>query len=921
MSINVEPNEETVTKIASALEQGWQIYQSIKNEKSKGYVTYKEDTRSDGNVIEVYQEYMPYLFAQYKNEKYKEFDSFSTAVDEFYSKLENQKHQQKALNIEKEAIRKVENVKKDQETRIQALVESEERQKLVAERIIMNEEFVERASLVIRNAIANKLTWDAIEEMRRKAAEAGDEVAKSIVKLQLDRNQFVMRLSDPYDDEEPPVDATIDLSLNAYQNSRNFFIDKKAAGEKARKTAGSAGIAIKNAQIKAKETLDKVRIKTDVAKTRKTMWFEKFLWFISSENYIVVAGRDAQQNEMLVKRYLRPGDIYVHADLRGASSVVVRNKPGGEEIPPKTLTEAAQMAVCYSNAWEAGVVASAWWVRHDQVSRTAPTGEYLASGSFMIRGKKNFMPASQLVMGFGIMFRVDEESAERHKGERKVIDSNTAAPSEIGDESAPNEEEELNLDEEDQENDGNQENEEKEEDEFPDVQVNVQTLRIARSTDEEEYSIIEIGPKNQPGNKKRSQTKAEEKALETKKYLEQKEAEERKAAASAKIAKYQKRKQQKIKKKYGDADEEETALRLQILGSRGKQDPKESEVEKKKVEEKSQNSEKPGNSEKPEQEHPERLQKKEAKKRDSDDENEKDEEEHANLEDSDAFLDQLTGKPTDEDNILYSVPMVGPYQTFSNFKYKVKLTKGTGKRGKAAKSALELFLRLKIANPREEAHIRALIGEDSVARNVPGKIFHHLTGGFASNSKQKRMLAGFARLSFYTASTIYGIIVLWDKSWLWNVEDCWIDYPFHHVPDPIWWYYMLECGFYYSLLIASIWDGNKSDFWELTIHHCVTIGLLSASWTVNCVRVGTLVLLSHDTADVFLEFCKFVRLDFNNDFVTNSSTVTFLVVWLITRLVYYPLVVIRSSIYDAPSIIFPEYQMLNFTQVGFLKKL
>ena len=33
------------------------------------------------------------------------------------------------------------------------------------------------------------------------------------------------------------------------------------------------------------------------------MWFEKFLWFISSENYIVVAGRDAQQNEMLVKRY------------------------------------------------------------------------------------------------------------------------------------------------------------------------------------------------------------------------------------------------------------------------------------------------------------------------------------------------------------------------------------------------------------------------------------------------------------------------------------------------------------------------------------------------------------------------------------------------------------------------------------------
>lgn len=36
--------------------------------------------------------------------------------------------------------------------------------------------------------------------------------------------------------------------------------------------------------------------------------FEKFLWFISSENYLVIAGRDQQQNEMIVKRYLRAGN-------------------------------------------------------------------------------------------------------------------------------------------------------------------------------------------------------------------------------------------------------------------------------------------------------------------------------------------------------------------------------------------------------------------------------------------------------------------------------------------------------------------------------------------------------------------------------------------------------------------------------------
>lgn len=63
------------------------------------------------------------------------------------------------------------------------------------------------------------------------------------------------------------------------------------------------------------------------------------------------------------------------------------------------------MAVCYSTAWEAHIITSAWWVYHHQVStlnfelwtgiwppyffqvsKTAPTGEYLTTGSFMIRG-------------------------------------------------------------------------------------------------------------------------------------------------------------------------------------------------------------------------------------------------------------------------------------------------------------------------------------------------------------------------------------------------------------------------------------------------------------------------------------------------------------------------------------------------------
>ena len=61
----------------------------------------------------------------------------------------------------------------------------------------------------------------------------------------------------------------------------------------------------------------------------------------------MVGGRDRQQNELLVKRYLKAGDIYVHADLHGASSIIVKNTSSNNRIPPRTLQEAGLMAVGY----------------------------------------------------------------------------------------------------------------------------------------------------------------------------------------------------------------------------------------------------------------------------------------------------------------------------------------------------------------------------------------------------------------------------------------------------------------------------------------------------------------------------------------------------------------------------------------------
>ena len=67
----------------------------------------------------------------------------------------------------------------------------------------------------------------------------------------------------------------------------------------------------------------------------------------------------------------------------------------------------------HSRAWDEKVVTSAWWVWGSQVSKTAPSGEYLTTGSFMVRGKKNFLPPSHLVYGFGFLFRLEDDSIPR----------------------------------------------------------------------------------------------------------------------------------------------------------------------------------------------------------------------------------------------------------------------------------------------------------------------------------------------------------------------------------------------------------------------------------------------------------------------------------------------------------------------------
>lgn len=65
---------------------------------------------------------------------------------------------------------------------------------------------------------------------------------------------------------------------------------------------------------------------------------------------------------MIVKKYMRKGDLYLHADYHGSASTIIKNHIKDHPVPSLTIEEASIAAICRSKAWESKIIASCWWV-------------------------------------------------------------------------------------------------------------------------------------------------------------------------------------------------------------------------------------------------------------------------------------------------------------------------------------------------------------------------------------------------------------------------------------------------------------------------------------------------------------------------------------------------------------------------------
>lgn len=780
-----------------ALEEARKVVDEVTSSATcKGYIIAKKQDNKEAEKTEpatekpqglLYEDFQPFLPRKY--EKAKEyailtFDNFNKTIDEFFSSVEGQKLETRLSDREAAAKRKLEAVKEIQQQKVEGLKQAQMLNLRKAGAIEANADRVTEAIDAVNGLIHQGMDWVNIGKLIEREQKRGNSVAEIIkLPLNLEQNTITLRLAeevvdgedeeaeevdegyvtsseDDSDDEKEDKPKTpdarlsieINLGLTPFANAREYYDQKKVAAVKEQKTVEHSVTALKSAEKKIVQDLKKglKQEKPALQLTRHQMWFEKFLWFISSDGYLVVGGRDASQNELLYKKHLRKGDVYVHADMHGAASIIVKNNPKLPDapIPPSTLAQAGSLSVCSSNAWDSKAGMGAWWVNAEQVSKSAPTGEYLPAGSFMIRGNKNILTPQPLILGFGFMFKISEESKTNHVKHRlqETEDSGTNAftkrsakqSEEIKDlesdipEAADNygrrDDDDDSEDEQDDANHSARQNplqnaEDSEEDDHTNadtdhVKDDLRKLSIGESVEammsgaltadaseedasdkDENIKETEAKPGARDADDDASDTASEAptEAPSISTATTPKQTGDARQTNAHPAKRGQRAKQKKKAAKYKDQDEEDRAMHEELIGAAKGRQKAEAEA-KARAEKLAEEEARRERRKQAQQKHQQKMKEQEEIRRVMLDEGlevlDEGEEQEATP------LDALVGTPFPGDEILEVVPVCAPWAAMGKCKYKVKLQPGAAKKGKALKDILE---RWKLAAARKGA--------------------------------------------------------------------------------------------------------------------------------------------------------------------------------------------------------------------------
>ncbi|MDI6904647.1 MAG: ribosome rescue protein RqcH [Candidatus Bathyarchaeia archaeon] len=349
---------------------------------------------------------VPMRLRRYDGFKHQPYSSFNEALDEFYARvavLERAVAAVEAEGLKGEADR----LKRIIASQEKVLVEAEtkaERDKHIGDVIYA---YTNELQALLERFSAGKRSgkeWSRIVSEVLAEKKAG--LRSSVFFESFDVKRLVVNVC---------VDGLrfgLDLRRDLFANASRFYERSKRAkrklkGAKAALEKSRKKLAEVEAKLKMAKTLEKVKPAKALEelaerKIKPKKWFEKFRWFVSSEGGLVVAGKDAVSNEVLIKKYTEAGDVVFHADVVGAPFVAV--KTGGKKPSEQVLREASEFAAAFSRGWREGFASvDVYWVKPEQLSKGGPSGEYVPRGAFVVRGRRNWLRGVSLRIAIGVV--------------------------------------------------------------------------------------------------------------------------------------------------------------------------------------------------------------------------------------------------------------------------------------------------------------------------------------------------------------------------------------------------------------------------------------------------------------------------------------------------------------------------------------
>ena len=206
---------------------------------------------------------------------------------------------------------------------------------------------------------------------RERLRQLGDIVTANIHAIR--RGQKKLVCEDFYDEDMKTIEIPLSEVLSPQENAAKFYKDYNRMKNAQKELTHQLEVGLQELEYlqsvleeldraASEQELEEIRqelqsggyIRKDTGKKRMKQGKLAPMRFVSTDGFPIFVGRNNRQNDELTFKLARKDDIWLHAQKRHGSHVIIAC--AGQPVPDDTITEAAALAAYYSEAGQSNNV-------------------------------------------------------------------------------------------------------------------------------------------------------------------------------------------------------------------------------------------------------------------------------------------------------------------------------------------------------------------------------------------------------------------------------------------------------------------------------------------------------------------------------------------------------------------------------------